>query len=209
MKTFLLLATCLILAGCGRQDENQREVMAKLEEIKSQLAGKHAEPVRWAFARKSEIDTAIFQWSNKKIEEAKNAEPLPPDVNEKIRQYEALQAELSQKRMDVMRHTHPPGPGAPGGPEAGTDIESLTYRVAAAKLPIADIVDRRNRQASGFRDQYSTDKLVAEYAKDRFDLVVDSGFGGFSSSTVLYRTNAEVLDITDGVIKLFREKTNQ
>jgi hypothetical protein len=48
--------------------------------------------------------------------------------------------------------------------------------------------------------------LIAEYVKDRFDLVVDSSDERYSRSAVLYRTTGEVLDITDAVIKLFKEK---
>lgn len=44
------------------------------------------------------------------------------------------------------------------------------------------------------------DQLVAEYAKDRFDLVVDK------NDKVLYRTAGEVPDITQGVLKHFRDR---
>jgi len=37
--------------------------------------------------------------------------------------------------------------------------------------------------------------------------VVDSSDERMSRSAVLYRTNGEAQDITDGVIKLFREKS--
>ena len=81
--------------------------------------------------------------------------------------------------------------------------------MAEAKAPIADVIERRNRQASQHRNRHSTDQLVAEYVKDRFGLVVDSSDEHFSSSAVLYRSADEVLDITDGVIKLFKQKTMQ
>ena len=56
------------------------------------------------------------------------------------------------------------------------------------------------------QQEFSTESLIAEYARGRFDLVVDSSDEHMSRSAVLYRTNSEVLDITDGVLKLFREK---
>jgi len=211
MKTYLLLAICLILVGCGRQVEMQREVLVKLESIKSELASKRGEAVRWAFANKREIDSAIFQWSRDKMEEVKKSEALPPEMEQKIRQYEALQSELSRRQMDAMRMRMgmgiPPIPGAPVTSTPDKDYGTLSNRVAEAKAPIADIIDRRNRRASEYRDQYSTDKLIAEYVKDRFDLVVDSSDEHFSRSSVLYRTNNEVMDITDGIIKLLKEKT--
>ena len=208
MRTYLLLATCLILVGCGRQDESQREVLGELETIKSELASKRVDPVRWAFANKRDIDSAISQWSRDKMEEVKRAEALTPEVEEKVRQYETLQAELLRKRMDTMGFRLPPPPRALGSeaPPADKDYEALSNRIAEAKAPIADILERRARQASQYRDQYSTDKLIAEYVKGRFDLVVDSSEERFSRSAVLYRTTGEVLDITDGVIKLLKEK---
>jgi hypothetical protein len=207
MRNYLLLATCLSLAGCGRHAESQREVLAKLESIKSELTTKRGNVVRWAVANKREIDSAIFQWSRSKMEEARKSEALSPEIEEKIRRYETLQAELMHKRMDAMRMRLPPRLGAPEASTPDREYETLSNRVAEARAPIADIVDRRNREASQQRDQYSTDKLIAEYVKDRFDLVVDSSDESLARSAVLYRTDAEVLNITDGIIKLFKGKT--
>ena len=178
-----------------------------METIKSELAGKRADPVRWAFANKRDIDSAVSQWSRDKMEEVKRAEALSPEVEAKVRQYETMQAELVRKRMDTMGFMLPP-PRALGSeaPPADKDYVALSNRVAEAKAPIADILERRARQASQYRDQYSTDKLLAEYVKGRFDLVVDSSEERFSRSAVLYRTAGDVLDITDGVIKLLKEK---
>ena len=208
MKTYLLLAACLILAGCGRQEENHREVLGKLEAIKSDLASKRAD-VRWAFANKREIESAVFQWSRDKMEESKNTEALSPEIEEKVRQYEALQSELFRKQMESMGARLPPRPGAPSSPAPDKNYEALSNRVAEAKAPIADILDRRSKQASQYRNSYSADKLVAEFAKDRFDLVVDSSDERYSRSAVLYRKTDEVMDVTEGVIKLFKEKTKQ
>lgn len=207
MRIYLILATSLILVGCGRQEENQRPVSGKLEAINGALANKRADTVRWAFANKREIDSVSFQRSRDKMEEAKKTEALSPEIEEKIRQYEALQTDLLHKQMDAMRLRLPPRASASEVPTPDGDYEALSKRVAEAKVPIADIVDRRSRQASQYRDQYSTDKLIAEYVKDRFDLIVDSSDERFSRSAVLYRTTDEVLDITDGIIKLFKEKT--
>jgi hypothetical protein len=205
MKLRWLLVTGLILVGCGRQEQNNREVLAKLETIQSELATNRAGPVRWAFANKREIDSAIFKWSRDKMEANKKSEALAPEVEEKVRQYEKLQSELMRKQMETMRLRLPPRAGVPEPAAPGTDIAALSNRVAEARAPIADIVDRRNRQSSQLREQFSIDKLVAEYAKERFELVVDSSDERFSRSAVLYR-KGEVPDITEGVIKLFQEK---
>ena len=138
------------------------------------------------------------------MEEAKKAEKLSPEVEEQIRQYEELASELNQKKMEAMRSrfsAHPPGSAAPA---TDKDYEALTQKVAEAKAPIADIIDRRSKQASQYQSQYTTEKMIAEYVKNRFDLVVDSSSPG--GSAVLYRKSDEVLDITDGVIKLFKDE---
>jgi hypothetical protein len=182
-------------------------VLTKLDAIKSELASKRAEPVRWAVVNKQQITSAIFQWSHLRMEDIKKAEALAPEIEEKIRKHDALQGELMNMRMDSMGTRFPARPGAPEPPARDKDLHALSNRVAEARAPIADIIDRRNRQAAQIRGQYSVEKLVSEYASDRFDLVVDSS--SFSRSAVLHQTDTEVLDITDGVLKLFREKTKQ
>lgn len=141
------------------------------------------------------------------MEEAKKAEALSPDIEEKISRYEALQTQLLRKQMEMRGFKLPPRAGIPEAALPDQDFAKLSNQVAEAKAPIADVVERRSRQAAQYREQYKIDRLISEYAKERFDLVVDSSDERFSHSAVLYRTAGEVLDITDGVIKLFKEKT--
>jgi len=189
MRIYLLLTTCLFLVGCGRQVEVKR-----------------SEPARWAFANKREIESAISEWSRDKMEELKKAEALSPEVEEKVRHYETLRIQLMHKEMEARGYTSPPRMGASENPAPDKDYQTLSKEVAQAKAPIADILERRGKQASQYREQYSVTKLIAEYVKDRFDLIVDSSEERYSRSGVLFRTNREVLDITDGIIKLFNEK---
>ena len=209
MKAYLFLATCLLFVGCGRQEETHREVLGKLDALKTELASKQSGPVRWAFANKREIESAISQWSSKQAEEARRVEGLPADVEEKVRAYEALQSELTRKRFESMRTGNQFRPVAYDSVITNSDYVALSNKVAEARAPIANILERRSQTAAKFREQYAVEKLVTEYAKDRFDLVVDSSDMQFSRSSVLYRKSGEVLDITDGVIKLLNEKTKQ
>jgi hypothetical protein len=100
MKLCLLLVTGLILVGCGRQEQNNREVLAKLETIQSELATNRAGPVRWAFANKREIESAIFKWSRDKMEANKKSEGLAPEVEEKVHEYERLQIDAQANGDD-------------------------------------------------------------------------------------------------------------
>jgi hypothetical protein len=208
MKKCFLLA-CLILAGCGRSGSGDREVLSKLDAIKSELTAKRAEPVRWAFANKRDIDSAIFKWSHDQMEGIKKSEALPPEVEQKIQQYETLQAQFFAKEMELRGYgiQRPLRMGIREVPPPDEAYLALSNQVAAARAPIAAILERRNKQASQFRAQFSTENLIAEYAQGHFDLVVDSGDERMSRSAVLYRTNGAVLDLTDGIIKLFRNKT--
>lgn len=207
-RSALALAACLILVGCGREEQRHREVLKKLETMESELVAKRGESVRWGFANKREIESVIFQWSRDKMEEARKSEALPPETEQKVREYEALQSQLMQKEMEArgLRLRLPTAASVPAISAPDESYETLSNRTAAAKAQVADIVERRSRQASEYRRQFSMESLVATYALGRFDLVVDSSDEHMSRSAVLYRTNGEVLDITDGVIKLFREK---
>jgi hypothetical protein len=200
LRRYLSLTACLILVGCGRQAESHREVLGELKAIRSELASRQGTSARWAFANKREIETAIFQWSRDKMEEVKTAEALSPEVEEKIRQYEALQTELMHKQMETRGFRLPPRMGAAEAPATDKDVEALSQRVAEARAPVAVIVERRSRQAARYRDQYPIDRLVAEYVKDRYELVVDS------NEKVLYRSAGEVPDITEGIIAFLKGK---
>ena len=52
------------------------------------------------------------------------------------------------------------------------------------------------------------EELIAEYAKDKFDLVINADRMTSYDKPILYRTPAEAPDITEAVLKLFhgREK---
>ena len=171
MKIYLLLATCLVVSGCGQQEQSSREVLGTLADIKSELEAKQVNSVRWAIANKREIDSAIFQWSRDKMEEIKKSEALPPETEQKVQQYEALKTQLMYKEMESRGFKMPPRAGASEPSTPDETFEALSNRVAAARAPIADTIKRRGRQGSDYRSQFSTEKLVAEYVQDRFDLV--------------------------------------
>jgi hypothetical protein len=208
MKTTLSLILCLALVGCGKQDQDDREVLAKLDALKTELTSKkEPESVRWAFANKREIESAVSQWSMKQAEEAKRSEGLPADIEEKVRAYEAMQSELTRKRFESMRVGGVIRPIPYDSPITNSDYVALSNKLVEARAPIANVLERRSQASAKLRDQFAVEKLVAEYAKDRFDLVVDSSDIGFSRNSVLYRKSGEALDITEGVIQLLEEKT--
>lgn len=216
MKSYLLLAACLALVGCGgsqnaTQEKNHREVLAQLEALKAELAkASTPPPIRWAVANKREIESAIYQWQRDKTETLKKADALPPETEEKVRQYDALNSQLMNKHSEAIRSHVFSAPGSKiESTPAEKEYQAFAQQVAEAKKPIAEIVDRRAQQAAAFRKEFSVANLAAEYAKDRFDLIVDSSDERFSNSALLYRTGGEMTDITGGILKLLQEKTKR
>lgn len=205
MRRFLPITACLVLVGCGQQSENNREVLRKLDAIKSELS-KGAASVRWATANKNEITTVIYQYCHDKMEQIKRSEALPPETEAKIQEYEALESEFLRMRITALPVRAPrmsPGFERSQPSAADKEYEAMSKRVAEAKAPIAEIIDRRVRQAAQIREQYSVERMIAEYVKGRYDLVVDA------QEKVLYRAAGDVPDITEGVISFFREKAER
>jgi len=206
MKPITFLAVALLLAGCGKQDAADREVLSQLASLKSELAAHQSQPIRWATADKRAIESAVNEWNRQQAEAAKSQENLTPEQLDQVRNYEALSAQLMNKRFGQRRFAGLMPPGGPGNAESDKDYEALAHKVEAAQAPIADILKRRAEIYSKISDQHKVEQLIAEYAKDRFDLVVDSSEAGFNRSAVLYSHAGESLDITQGVIKLFQDK---
>lgn len=99
---------------------------------------------------------------------------------------------------------------APHEPTAeDKEYDALVKRVADAKTPVAAIIDRRAQINAKYFNPQLVEQLVTGYmkgSKERYDLVVDVSHDSSSSRTVLYRTAGEVQDITEGIIKFFREQ---
>lgn len=189
MKQLLLLATCLVVFGTNFK--------AKANEGREQL--------RWAVANKHEIEMAVFKWMQSKAQEATKAESSP-EIEEQIRKYQSLEVEFTMNFQRLRPIPIRSPIGKPPKPEPkDPEYEAMAKRVADAKAPIAAILEKRNKVINKFREQYSVENLVSEYSTGRFDLVVDSGYGG-ARPLVLYHTNGEVLDITIAVIDSFEKK---
>jgi hypothetical protein len=203
MKKCLLLLTCFVLAGCTREEQHHREVMNKLNALENNLAvigGVSTNTsVRWAYANRSDINMAIFQWTQTKLDEAKKTEKLSPDQEAKVADYEKLRAELLYRPRPMPR---PIFPGrAPAEPSTeDKEYEALAQKLSDAKVPVADIIDRRDRLAAQYRETYSVERIIGEYVNSRYDIVIDS------NQKVLYRSAGEVPDITEGVITYFKNK---
>ena len=227
----LTLAASLALAGCTGQDDRHREVLAKLEALQSEMAKPRAEPVRWAYANKTGIRTAIYAWTRERAEELKRAEALPAETEAKVAEYEALRMELLRKPPQrfvpdrTLRGTNagalpfPSVPGAvatpstviqaaarPAPTEFEKEYEALSRRVAEAKAPVAAIVERRSQLAAKYFSETFLEELVGEYAKDKYDLVVDTQDKDAYFKSVLYHAAREVPDVTVGIIQFFRSK---
>ena len=91
-------------------------------------------------------------------------------------------------------------------PEDDKAREALTRRVAEAKAPVAAIVERRNELTARYHSAQFLDQLIADYAKGRYDLVVDGSNESPFSRPILYRSAGEVTDITEGILQFLRDR---
>ena len=99
MKVPILLAICVFLVGCQRQESQDREILSNLAALRHELATNQATSPRWAVVRKSDIQFAIDRWSQDRIEAAKRTETLAPEQAEKLREYESLNDQLMRIQM--------------------------------------------------------------------------------------------------------------
>lgn len=102
--------------------------------------------------------------------------------------------------------TPPLRTAASATPEDDKAHEALAHRVAEAKAPVAAIVERRNKLTARYHSAQFLDQLIADYAKGRYDLVVDGSNESSFSRPILYRTAGEVTDITEGILQFLRDR---
>ncbi len=222
-----LLATSLMSAAAaeGNSDINAR--LKALEDQVARLAGQA--PPRWATVDRDRLRTAIYALGREKLEAHKQTEKLTPEQAAEIEKYEQLNQQLlrlplRQFSLPVRSAVLPPLPPAnlTGGQaprlaaavppptkaanEADAEREELALRVAEAKAPVAAIIDRRSQISMRYNTSDFLEKLVADYVKGRFDLVVnvDSRYSG--DRTILYRASVNAPDITDELMLLLRER---
>ena len=94
----------------------------------------------------------------------------------------------------------------PAATEEDKAYQAMARRVAEAKAPVAEILERRTRVSMEYYAPAFLNRLIAEYAKDRYDLVLDS-----TPEKSLYRAAIETreIDITEAVIQFFRDREKQ
>lgn len=98
----------------------------------------------------------------------------------------------------------PPVPPVPTAEEK--EYAVLAKRVAEAKAPVAALIERRAQITGKYYGREFMEQLIAEYAKDRFDLVISSDRMSSFDRPVLYRTPAEAPDITEALLQFFRKQ---
>ncbi|HYG22989.1 MAG TPA: hypothetical protein VEH04_09420 [Verrucomicrobiae bacterium] len=168
--------------------------------------------IRLAVASRERIESAINTWSIRQIQADIRSEVLEPEVAQHLERYEAINRELSRVRRPYPPHFDP-ATGMPTRVPANTNLtanyEELMAQQEKARLPIASVLERRQRASEEIRTRYTVNGLVAEYARDRFNVVADSSDRFSNHAGLLYQSSGEVIDITEGVLKLFQQKTSQ
>jgi len=211
IRNALVCGICAILVGCRLPEQQDREILSSLKTIKDELATNRPSSIRWAFADRRVIESAIESWSQEQIEKAMRAEVVSAEEAEKLKQYETLSNELGRMQYPNPTYINHLGLPMTSGIDTNkqSEYDALSARVAQARVPVASVLDRRDREAERIRKQFTPDELTAEYVGDRFDLVVDSSDSNSYRTVLLYRSSGEAVDITDGILKLFKQKTKQ
>ena len=229
MKIHLLLLTGLLAAGC-HQESNQGELAARLKSLETEIVKMpRSAPVRWAIADREKIQSVLDAHAQAQSAALEKAEGVSPEIRAKLAEYETLNRELMEKLQlslltrfvptrtlrplpNLSDFTVPPiaPPTNPSPPEVSTEAKAyaaLGERVAAAKAPVAHIVDRRLQLFAKYHGREFLEQLVSEYAKGRYDLVVEANGRTSSERSVLYNSAAgPPVDLTEEIIKFFRER---
>ena len=233
MKIHLLLLTGLLAAGC-HQESNQGELTARLKSLETEIAKMpRSAPVRWAIADREKIQSVLNAHAQAQSAALEKAEGVSPEIRAKLAEYETLNRELMEKWQlslptrfvptrtlrplpNLSDFTVPPvapaaaPPTIPSPPEVSAEAKAyaaLGERVAAAKAPVAHIVDRRLKLFAKYHGHEFLEQLVSEYAKGRYDLVVEANGRTSSERSVLYNSAAgPPVDLTEEIIKSFRER---
>ena len=94
----------------------------------------------------------------------------------------------------------------PAATEEDKAYQAMARRVAEAKAPVAAILDRRTQVTMEYYAPAFLNRLIADYAKDRYDILLDS-----TPEKSLYRAAIETreIDITEAVIQFFCDREKQ
>jgi hypothetical protein len=142
--------------------------------------------------------------------------PRPPSVPTPLPRAAPILPPLPPRELSarlpasVPPPTLPPAPTPPPTPPAPTVAEqeyaALAKRVSEAKAPVAALIERRAQITGKYYGREFMEQLIAEYAKDRFDLVVNSDRMSLYDRPLLYRTSAAAPDITEVLLQFFRDR---
>lgn len=231
MRTLIILAAVMATLGC-RREERQIDTSERIKMLEGEVAklSRNA-PARWAVADRTQITQAMATVAREKIEELKKKPGWPADLEGRLGFYNGLKSQTGWMQEQAIRmggvpglrtntgippsfspassgpatngpqpprFAVPPPPSYPVGFEPG--LEALKRNLAAAKAPIADFIDQSEAISTRYTGSEALSKLIAAYAQDRFDLVVDR------NEKVLYAGRSEPPDITEALIKFFRER---
>lgn len=125
MKPLLIFTLCL--ATCGyTQEADQREVLARLKALETEVAKRPA-PVRWAYADRNRIRGIVFERSRERLAELKKAEALSPEVEAKLAHYEGLSMELARMPQPSPWIRFAPTPPPPVQPPKSIGADLLSF----------------------------------------------------------------------------------
>jgi hypothetical protein len=185
------------LAASGNLLERVEEMERSLKALVHSAGAVAAQPsdkagvtmARWAYVDKFRVEREtndLFQLA-----------PLPPDQDPS--QNPDLAAKLAeyQKLENKMQSGMMVRPGVERTPPA--EVEDLMKKLGELHVPLAAYLERR-QQATNAKDT-AIQNAFREFAKGRFDLLIDFTFGDHN---IYYKADLPVLDVTNQIIDFMR-----
>lgn len=223
-----ILALCL--CACEKSGPTNVEIAGSLKALDEKLdaISKRIESVeaeagatpKWAVADGNRIRSEISMWNSKKTSEQRVEFVVPPELADAYAIYTGLSRQLGRKRDALMREKRQELEKVLGGDSRrhggypmfdGHDLETddpeyhkLVDEVEAARIPVESILNRKSPPS--YESKYTKENLIREYAKGKFEIVVDVSF---ENRDQVYSADSERLDITQAVIDLFESKPDR
>lgn len=208
MKQIFFGLFCLSLCGCGFTEKQRPESDGRLDALSKKLdviqaaVQSRGVPVRWAYLNRARFTALTADWNRRKLEEAEQNENFAPEVREKLAEFDRLNEQLRKMQQNAVQ-TRTSG-SAPVPPlTSNPEFLELRSKVVELSNQLADVLKHRAQLQAHLR--YPLEALVAEYARGRYDLVLDNSQG---APYIVLHENVEVPDITEAIIRLLKQKDN-
>jgi hypothetical protein len=153
---------------------------------------KEAPACRWAYLDKYKVERAVGDMLKSASLPAEQDPTKNPELAGKLAEYNQINGRLMQRNMPVPRSVITENIS----PEQEAQ---MTKRMEELRVPLAPYLANEQK---GYKTREAVVKnALRDFAKDRFDLIVDRSFGEHG---IDYKAEIPVLDVTEQLIEFIR-----